>query len=211
MKQPLLNINKPQPPLVVEKMITNVIWNLPKKEKVVYLTFDDGPVPKYTEWVLDLLDTYNVKATFFCVGDNVVKHRDIFNEILKRGHEVGSHTHNHLNGWLTTNSRYYYNTHKGAKHVGSKLFRPPYGKIKRSQARRLSQEYKIVMWDVLTKDYDPSITGEKCFENVKNYVRNGSIIVFHDSAKAFKNYEYALPKTIEYLLEKGYIFEKLTD
>ena len=209
MKQPYLNITKPQPPVLAQKIYKTVCWSVPKEQKTVYLTFDDGPVPKYTEWVLNVLEKYNVKATFFCVGENVVKHREIFNLILRQGHEVGSHTYNHLNGWKTFHSRYYYNVHKAARHIGSKLFRPPYGKITIRQANHLSKDYKIIMWDIICKDYDCSIDGEQCFKNVVDYVDNGSIIVFHDSEKAFKNLEYALPKTIEYLQEQGYVFEKL--
>ncbi|HPM12923.1 MAG TPA: polysaccharide deacetylase family protein, partial [Bacteroidales bacterium] len=135
MKQPLLHINKPQPPLIVEKLYSNVFWRIPQQQKTVYLTFDDGPVPVYTPWVLDILDSYNVKATFFCVGDNVIKYPEIFNSIIQRGHTVGSHTFNHLNGWKTLNTNYFENVCKAAQLVKSTLFRPPYGKITFKQAR----------------------------------------------------------------------------
>ncbi|OQA98156.1 MAG: Peptidoglycan-N-acetylglucosamine deacetylase [Bacteroidetes bacterium ADurb.Bin217] len=210
MKQPLLHINKPQPPLIVEKLYSNVFWRIPQQQKTVYLTFDDGPVPVYTPWVLDILDSYNVKATFFCVGDNVIKYPEIFNSIIQRGHTVGSHTFNHLNGWKTLNTNYFENVCKAAQLVKSTLFRPPYGKITFKQARVLSEKLTIIMWDVLSKDYDQSIDGHTCFENVKNYISNGSIIVFHDSQKAFKNLEYALPKTIEWLIEQGFACSHLT-
>lgn len=210
MKQPLLHINKPQPPLIVEKLFSQVFWRIPQQQKTVYLTFDDGPVPTYTSWVLDVLEKYNVPATFFCVGDNITKYPEIFSDIISRGHAVGSHTHNHVNGWKTLNKNYFENVCKAAQITKSTLFRPPYGKITLKQARVLSEKLSIIMWDVLSKDYDLTITGEECFENVKNYVSNGSIIVFHDSPKAFKNLEYALPKTIEWLLEQGYNFAKIT-
>jgi peptidoglycan/xylan/chitin deacetylase (PgdA/CDA1 family) len=189
MKQPLLHINKPQPPLIIEKLYSRVFWRIPQEQKTVYLTFDDGPVPIYTPWVLDLLDTYKVPATFFCVGENAQTYPDIFSEIQKRGHAIGSHTYNHLNGWKTANALYFENVCKAAQVVESKLFRPPYGKITLKQARVLSEKLTIIMWDVLSKDYDQTIDGETCFDNIKNYVSNGSIIVFHDSPKAFKNLE----------------------
>ena len=209
LKQPLIDINKPQPPLIVEKLYSNVFWRLPQEERTVYLTFDDGPVPQYTPWVLDVLKKYNIKATFFCVGENIDKHPEIFKTIQEQGHAIGSHSYNHLNGWKCLNSTYYANVKKGAELVQSKLFRPPHGKITFIQARHLSKSLHIIMWDILSKDFDKSITGEECFENVKNYVSNGSIITFHDSEKAFKNLETALPKTIEYLISKGYRFSKI--
>lgn len=209
MKQPLLHINKPQPPLIIEKLFSRVFWRIPQEQKTVYLTFDDGPVPIYTPWVLDVLDTYKVPATFFCVGENAQTYPDIFSEIQKRGHAIGSHTYNHLNGWKTANALYFENVCKAAQVVESKLFRPPYGKITLKQARVLSEKLTIIMWDVLSKDYDQTIDGETCFDNIKNYVSNGSIIVFHDSPKAFKNLEYALPKTIEWLQNEGYKCAKL--
>lgn len=204
MKQPLLNISKPQPPVVAQKLWPNVIWRLPQATKTAYITFDDGPVPIYTEKVLKHLDDFNVPASFFCVGENVALYPEIFAELQNRGHLVGSHTYNHYKGWFCSNDKYYENVHKGAQMVSSNYFRPPYGRIKFSQARHLSDTYKIIMWDVLSRDYDEKISGEECFQNVVNYVNNGSIIVFHDSQKAHKNVEYALPKTIEYLLKHNY-------
>jgi len=204
LKQPVLNFSKPQPPIVVERLMPYLTWRLPRKEKTVYLTFDDGPVPKYTEWVMNTLESYDVKGTFFCVGENVVNYPEIFQQLQAKGHQVGSHTYNHLNGWLTANSKYYENAHKAAELVPTDLYRPPYGKIKLSQSKKLTKDFNIIMWDVITKDYDPSLGGKACFKNVVDYVDNGSIIVFHDSEKAFKNYEYALPKTIDYLLENNY-------
>ncbi|HPY83340.1 MAG: polysaccharide deacetylase family protein [Bacteroidales bacterium] len=209
MKQPLLNIFRPQPPVVAEMLWPNVIWHLPQAEKTAYITFDDGPTPIYTEKILKCLDEFNVPASFFCVGKNVASYPDIFSEISKRGHLIGSHTYNHYKGWFCSNEKYYENVHKGANIVSSKYFRPPYGKIKFSQARYLSELYTIVMWDVLSRDYDERISGQECFLNVKNYVNNGSIIVFHDSKKASKNLEYALPKTIEYLLQHNYSLQSL--
>jgi peptidoglycan-N-acetylglucosamine deacetylase len=209
MKRPLIHLNKPQPPLIVEKLYSRVFWKLPHEEKTVYLTFDDGPVPTYTEWVLEVLRKYNIKATFFCVGENVSKHKEIFNKIVAEGHAIGSHTYNHMNGWKSLYTNYSKNVQKAADITNSKLFRPPYGKITLYQARKLSADYNIIMWDIISGDFNNKITGEECFQNVKNYVSNGSIIVFHDSEKAFKNLEIALPKTIEYLQAEGYRFSRI--
>ncbi|MDA3883537.1 MAG: polysaccharide deacetylase family protein [Bacteroidales bacterium] len=209
MRQPILNINKPQPPLVIEKMLPNLIWRLPQEEKTVYITFDDGPVPYYTEKVIDCLNSYNITGTFFCVGENINRHPDLYAHLQEKGHTVGSHTYNHLNSWKCTNNEYIENVHKGARHINTHLFRPPHGKIRFKQSKQLIQKYDIIMWDVISKDYDKSLTGLNCFENVKNYVQNGSIIVFHDSQKAFKNCMYALPKTIDYLLQNNYSIQNI--
>ncbi|MFO7869016.1 MAG: polysaccharide deacetylase family protein [Bacteroidales bacterium] len=209
MRQPILNINKPQPPLVIEKMLPHLVWRLPQEKKTVYITFDDGPVPYYTEKVMDCLDSYNITGTFFCVGENIERHPDLFTYVQEKGHSVGSHTYNHLNSWKCSNNEYIANVHKGADKVNSRLFRPPHGKIRFKQAKELIQQYDIIMWDIISKDYDKNLTGADCFENVQNYVQNGSIIVFHDSQKAFANCMYALPKTIDYLLEHDYAIESI--
>ncbi len=206
MRQPFFDITQPQPPKIAEKLYFNVVWRLPRKQKTVFLTFDDGPVPYYTEFVLDILEKHSVKATFFCVGENIEKYPEIFKNLKEKGHSVGSHTYNHIKGWATNFIKYSQNVKKAALLASSKLFRPPHGQIKILPALMLSAKYRIIMWDVLTKDYDNTISPEECFENVRNYVRNGSIIVFHDSEKAHKNLQYALPKTIEYLKAKGYEF-----
>lgn len=185
----------------------------------IYLTFDDGPIPEITPWVLDLLEDYSAKATFFCIGENVEKHPEIFRSILEKEHAVGNHTYNHLNGWKTGKAVYIENTQKTQQvfttnkfFPETKFFRPPYGKIMNAQARELvEQDYKIVMWDVISGDYDHSISADKCYRNVINNAAAGSTIVFHDSEKAFKNLREVLPKVMIYYAEKGIAFKSLTD
>lgn len=196
-----------QPPYLFRKIFPDSIWKYPiKGEKIVYLTFDDGPIPEITPWVLNLLDYYNIKATFFCVGENVYKHNDIYKEILNRGHKTGNHTYHHLKGFAETKNNYIEDVKKAAKLIDSNLFRPPHGIIKLSQHKILKKTFKIVMWDVVTRDYSKLLSPQKVFQNVRKYTRNGSIIVFHDSKKAEINMKYALPKSIEWLLEEGYEF-----
>lgn len=204
---------------VIKKIFSRYVWSIPNENNKIYLTFDDGPTPKVTEWVLEELKKYEAKATFFCIGKNINDHIDIFSKTISEGHSIGNHTHNHLNGWNTSTEGYIDNiqicqtlidTHYscGINIAHNKLFRPPYGKIKKSQAKRLRQlGYQIIMWDVLSADFDQTITPEKCLENVLNNTRSGSIIVFHDSAKAFQNLENTLPKTLEILTQRGFNFE----
>jgi peptidoglycan/xylan/chitin deacetylase (PgdA/CDA1 family) len=198
---------------LIKKIFSNYIWDVSNTENKIYLTFDDGPIPEITEWVLEELKKYNAKATFFCIGNNVEKHPEIFEKVIDQGHSVGNHTFNHLNGWKTSTEKYLENTklcEASISNPKSKIFRPPYGKIKTSQAERLRQlGYKIIMWDVLSADYDTSISPEKCLENVLKNVTSGSIVVFHDSIKAFPNLEYTLPKALKYWAAKGFVFEKL--
>lgn len=182
---------------------------MPKKDKTVYLTFDDGPIPEVTPWVLDLLKQEEVDATFFCVGENVQKHQSIYNKILENGHHVGQHTFNHLPAFKHSKEEYHENVLIAKEYIKTNLFRPPHGQIKPSQLLRMRKDYTIVLWDVLSADFDQNITPEKCYNNVIKNVRNGSIIVFHDSIKAQKNLEYALPKVIKYLKGKGYQFAKI--
>ncbi len=174
---------------------------------MVYLTFDDGPIPEVTPWVLDILDQYQIKATFFCVGDNVRKFPENYKEILKRGHKVGNHTHNHLQGWKTFGRKFVNNVKESSRYIQSNLFRPPHGHMFVYQLAHLHLlGYKTIMWDVVTRDYSKRMTPQQVFNNVKKYTRNGSIIVFHDSLKAEKNLRYALPHSIEWLLKEGYTF-----
>ena len=199
-----------QPPLFYRWLFPKGIWRLPvKNEKVVYLTFDDGPIPEITPWVLDLLDKYDIKATFFCVGDNVRKHPDIYQMVLDRGHHVGNHTFNHIQGIKTFSKKYRENTALAAQYIKSDMFRPPHGHMRIPQFFRLRRKYRIIMWDVVTRDYSKRMTPEKVLDNVKKYTRNGSIIVFHDSLKSEKNMKYALPKSIEWLKEQDYSFRLL--
>lgn len=195
------------------------IWDIKNAGNKIYLTFDDGPIPEITEWVLDILNKYEVKATFFCIGDNIEKHPEIFQKVIQNGHSIGNHTFNHLKGWNFSTEEYIENTLQCEKEITSnseiinlksKIFRPPYGKIKPSQSKILRKlGYKIIMWDVLSVDYDKEISPEQCLENIIKNTVSGSIIACHDSLKAFKNLEYALPKAIEYLKNKGFVFERI--
>lgn len=185
------------------------LWRIPTDEKCVYLTFDDGPIPQVTPWVLDTLAGYGVKATFFCTGDNAARNKDIFDSIIAQGHRVGNHTMNHIQGIKVDTPRYLANIERADEHIHSPLFRPPHGFMRPSQFAAIKDKYTTVMWDVVTRDYSRKLNGEQVLNNVKRYVRNGSIIVFHDSIKAEKNMRYAMPRAIEWLLENGYSFRTL--
>lgn len=197
-------------PVIVRKIYPDLIWHLPTQEKKIYLTFDDGPIPEVTPWVLEQLEKHNAKATFFCVGDNVSKHRDVYDSILKNGHTTGNHTHNHLNGWFTLNQKYLQNIKLCAEHVQTKLFRPPYGKITRKQIKAVATDFKIIMWDVLSYDYNTSIKPEKVLSNITLNATNGSIVVMHDSLKAEKNLRYVLPKILNHYTERGFSFRAIS-
>lgn len=194
---------------LLASLTKNLIWSVKTDKKEVFLTFDDGPIPVVTPWVVETLGKYNAKATFFCVGDNVKKNQDVYKLILDKGHKIGNHTMNHLNGWTNFNKTYFENIEKCDNLIHSNLFRPPYGKIKPTQINYLKKKYKIIMWDVLTKDYDESLAGEDCFEKVHKNCKPGSIVVFHDSLKAEKRLRIALPKTLDYLSKEGYTFSSL--
>jgi peptidoglycan/xylan/chitin deacetylase (PgdA/CDA1 family) len=182
-----------------------LIWSRSTKHKRIYLSFDDGPHPTITNFVLDILKENGIKATFFCIGDNVLKYPETFERIVKEQHSIGNHTHNHLNGWKTDNIQYYKNILQAAKHIPSRLFRPPYGKIKPTQANYLLKRgWRIIMWNSLSADFDSSIDGVTCFNNVKSTMKNGSIVVFHDSEKAFDRMKIALPLLIQYCREQHY-------
>lgn len=203
---------------LVKKIFSNLVWDVPNTENKIYLTFDDGPIPEITVWVLEELKKHDAKATFFCIGHNIEKHPEIFEKVINEGHSIGNHTFNHLNGWKTSTEEYLKNTFLCEEQIleskicnlKSKIFRPPYGKIRTSQSKKLRQlGYKIIMWDVLSADYDTSISPEKCLENVLQNVSPGSIIVFHDSVKAFPNLEYTLPKALKYWTAKGFVFDTI--
>lgn len=202
-----------QAPLLYQGLYSSAHWRIPSSdERVAYITFDDGPIPEVTPWVLDVLDNYGVKATFFCVGDNVRKHPAIFEEVRQRGHAVGNHTFNHVQGWLTKTSAFMANVRKASELIPSKLFRPPHGHLVFPQPARIRQAgYKLIMWDVVTRDYNAKVSPQQVLNNVKRYTRNGSIIVFHDSLKAERNLRYALPKAIEWLLAEGYRLERIDE
>ncbi len=176
-------------------------------EKAVYLTFDDGPIPESTPWLIETLDKYNVKATFFMVGDNVRKYPELLELIKSHGHRLGNHTFNHVGGLKVWSWRYLWNANKADKLIHSNLFRPPHGWMKPSQYYRLRRHYTIIMWDLVTRDYSKLLTAEDVFENVKTYSRNGSIITFHDSLKSIDKLKIALPKSIEWLRDNGYEFK----
>lgn len=200
----------------IKRLFSTYVWDIPNNENKVYLTFDDGPTPEITPWVLDLLKEKQAKATFFCIGKNIEKYPEIFHRIIAEGHIVGNHTFNHLNGWNTPYNDYIENA-KSCEEIITvnletkpSLFRPPYGKIKPSQAKTIRQfGYSIIMWDILTVDYDKNTSPEKCYQNATEKVTSGSVIVFHDSIKAFKNLEYALPRTIETLQNKGFQLDSI--
>ena len=196
-------------PRLIQNLFPNFKWSIPVEEKKVYLTFDDGPIPEVTPWVLDLLKEYNFKATFFCVGENALKHPEVLNRIIDEGHTIGNHTFNHLNGWNTENIKYFHNIRNCAHLINSKLFRPPYGRIKPKQAQFIQRHYDIIMWTLLSGDFDPLLSKEMCLENVVSNIHPGSIIVFHDSLKAFEKLKYVLPKTLENLKLLGFTSDKI--
>ncbi|WP_455672573.1 polysaccharide deacetylase family protein [Phocaeicola sp.] len=196
-----------QPPLILRWIYPRAFWRMDKNVKAVYLTFDDGPIPEITPWVLDLLDKYDIKATFFLVGDNVRKHPEEFKMIVDRGHRLGNHTFNHIRGFEYLSKNYLANTDKANELIHTNLFRPPHGHMRWLQYMVLRNKYQIVMWDLVTRDYSKRLNGRQVLRKVKKYVRNGSIITFHDSLKAENNMKYALPRAIEWLLEQGYEFK----
>ncbi|HVU53936.1 MAG TPA: polysaccharide deacetylase family protein [Puia sp.] len=201
-------------PWWLKKLYAGLIWDIPHSadEKVLYLTFDDGPHPVATPFVLDVLRTYGAKATFFCIGKNVQAHPSIYKRILEEGHRVGNHTQHHVNGWKTRDKAYLDDVRQAAQYIDSDLFRPPYGRITAFQASLLRKppfEYKVIMWDVLSADFDRKLSPERCSRNVIRHARRGSIVVWHDSDKAFPRVEAALPVVLGYFQEKGYRFESL--
>ena len=196
-----------QPPQFVRQLYPRACWRMDSSERAVYLTFDDGPIPEVTPWVLDVLDKYKVKATFFMVGDNVRKHPDEYKMVVERGHRIGNHTYNHLKGLEQRTERYMANIDKADCYLKTDLFRPPHGLMRLHQYRALLERYRIIMWDLVTRDYNPKLTGEQVLHKVQRYVRPGSIITFHDSLRATHNLYHALPRAIEWLQSEGYEFK----
>lgn len=196
-------------PFWLRLFFPKLIWNQSRKQKHIYLTFDDGPIPDVTPQVLNILKKYNIQATFFCVGENIIKYPEIFDRIQSAGHRVGNHTHNHLKGWKTATADYLKNAEKCDQYTKSDLFRPPYGQCTWTQFSELRKKYKVIMWDVITYDFDQQLTPEQCYRNAINYSRNGSIVVFHDNIKATPRLFYALPRAIEYWLAQGFEFKTL--
>jgi len=196
-----------QPPQFIRRLYPRACWRMNTSEKAVYLTFDDGPIPEVTPWVLDVLDKYHIKATFFMVGDNVRKHSDEYKMVVERGHRIGNHTFNHLKGFEQHTDRYIANIDKADCYLSTDLYRPPHGIMRMSQYRALVERYRIIMWDLVTRDYNPKLSGEQVLRKVKRYARNGSIITFHDSLRSVDNLRYALPRAIEWLQSEGYEFK----
>lgn len=200
-------------PFFLPWLYPGLTWKLPTVDKKIYLTFDDGPVPGPTEFVLDELKRVGARATFFCIGDNVRKHPEVFNKVVTAGHRTGNHTFNHLRGWETETERYLDNIRQcdkvmGLEQTSNKLFRPPYGRITRKQISRLS-DYRIVMWDVLTHDYSKQTGRHRCLNGSIRATRPGSVVVFHDSLKAERNLRFVLPRYLDHFSQAGYSFEPL--
>ena len=196
-----------QPPQFIRRLYPRACWRMDSSERAVYLTFDDGPIPEVTPWVLDVLDKYRIKATFFMVGDNVRKHPDEFKMVVERGHRIGNHTYNHLKGMAVHTDHYVANIDKADCYLSTNLFRPPHGLMRLRQYRALCERYHIIMWDLVTRDYNPKLNGRQILRKVQRYARPGSIITFHDSLRATHNLYYALPRAIEWLLSEGYEFK----
>lgn len=198
-----------QPPWLFCALYPQAIFRMSPDEKAVYLTFDDGPIPEVTPWVLDLLEKYDIKATFFMVGDNIRKHPEEYRMVVERGHRIGNHTYNHIRGFEYSAKDYLANTDQANQVMETDLFRPPHGHMGFRQYHTLKQHYRIIMWDLVTRDYSKKLRGSQVFANVQRYVRNGSIITFHDSLKSWNNgnLQYALPRSIEFLIAEGYEFK----
>ena len=213
-----MNFVSPKTPWLAKKAFPSYVWDIPSKEKIIYLTFDDGPTPVVTEKVVEILAAYKAKATFFCIGKNIAENPAIFQQLLDNDHAIGNHTYNHLKGLRTATKEYLENTLEAEQTIQQinkstnrqKLFRPPYGRNKPSQGKSLEKlGYKIIMWDVLAIDWDSSISKEQVLENIVSNTVDGSIVVLHDSLKASKNMLYALPKVLDYFSEKGFVFKKI--
>lgn len=217
-----MNLIPAKTPYLVKKLFPNYIWDIKEESKVLYLTFDDGPTPDITDWTLDLLQKYDAKSTFFCIGNNVEKHPDIFRRIRREGHSIGNHTFNHPRGWNTETDKYITEVKQTQISIDSRidshdsqtknLFRPPYGQITNKQSNVLHDlGYKIIMWDVLAFDWMDTISNETCYQNVVSKAESGSIVVFHDSVKASKRMQYALPKVLDYFSNKGFEFKRILE
>lgn len=198
-----------QVPIFIKWFLRDVFWRINPSEKAIYLTFDDGPVPEVTPQVLDILDDFGVKATFFCVGDNVRKHPELYKEVIQRGHAIGNHTFNHIKGFDYSVDEYVENVKKASEYIQSPLFRPPHGQITPKKIKRLRADYQIIMWDIITYDYDKTFSPEKIMRIVRRKSRNGSIVVFHDSIKAEKNVLETLPQALKFWKEEGYEIKKM--
>lgn len=197
------------PTKITKILFPSVVWTIENKSNSIYLTFDDGPTPIITDKTLSILDQYNAKATFFCLGDMVEKYPKLYGKIIENGHSVGNHTNNHLKGWITNNETYYKNIDSAAEKIKSNLFRPPYGKMKWKQYNYLKKQYKIVLWDIIPKDYSKNITTKKIVSNILKKAESGSIIVLHDSKKCAEVMLDALPIVLKKLTNKGFNFKAI--
>ena len=198
-----------RPPFLFKKIYSELTWKLPGEGKTMYLTFDDGPVPGVTTEVLEILDRFNAKGTFFCIGKNIEENPGIFQQVKDKGHAVGNHTYHHLNGWASNDKLYFESTERTRSLVQSKLFRPPYGRITKSQINLLLPRYQIIMWNVLSYDYDKDVSEQECLQNVLTHSGEGSIVIFHDSVKAASRLRYALPRMLEHFTKEGYQFKAI--
>ena len=199
-------------PSLLKRVFPSMVWSVSTKEKIIYLTFDDGPTPDITDWTLNLLKNYNAQATFFCIGKNVEENPETYKRIVEDGHGIGNHTHNHLKGWRTSTKDYIENINTASHLIKSNLFRPPYGRITPQQAKVITKKrFRIIMWTILSLDWDNTVTKEKCATNVIKNASAGDIIVFHDSVKASRNMKYALPKVLENFSNKGYVFKRIPE
>jgi len=198
-------------PALVKPLLKEFTWHVVGTGRSVYLTFDDGPTPEVTPWVLDTLAAYDARATFFCIGRNAQVNPDLLARIRKEGHAVGNHTHGHPSGWNTPTKAYLRDVLLCQAITGTKLFRPPYGRISRQQSRALGKRFSLIMWDVLSGDFDTTINGERCLRNVVDHYEPGSIIVFHDSMKAEPRLRFALPRVLDHLVEEGYALRALPE
>ena len=197
-------------PAILKPLASDLVWDVQTDKKEVFLTFDDGPIPEVTPLVLDILDQFSAKGTFFCVGENVGRHPDVFHDVIARGHAVGNHTYKHENGWRTGHVAYLKSALKCAELVKSDLFRPPYGRIRKAQADSLKKRFNLIMWDVLSGDFDENRSSQVCLSSLKKYTKAGSVIVFHDSIKAKRTILDVLPSYLKFLKEEGYSCALLT-
>jgi len=191
------------------KIFKDLTWHFAGKEDELFLTFDDGPNPEITPWILSVLEEYDARATFFCIGGKVEKYPDLFDQITESGHSVGNHGYLHMDGWVSNTERYVRNVHRAAGFINSNLFRPPYGRIRPRQAYQLKKDFRIIMWDVLSRDFDNNMSPEKCLDRVLTYTESGSIVVLHDNQKAEKNLKYVLPRVLDYFSTKGFVFNAI--
>lgn len=191
---------------IAAKVFRDLTWHFVGKDKELFLTFDDGPDPNITPWVLSILKKFNAKATFFCIGNKVEKHQEIYQQILNDGHSVGNHTYSHIKGWSTASKDYLEDVRKAEKFIETNLFRPPYGRIRPHQLKKIKEDYKIIMWDVLSRDYDDKVSNKECLDNAIEYAESGSIVVFHDTPQAESNLKYVLPKVLKHFADKSFVF-----